>query len=60
MQELERGNPTIRARAAAALSGMHLLRQDLVAAASCADRALCIDPGNAQALLNKVCQQQLS
>ena len=53
-QELERRESAVCAKAAAALSGVHLLQQDLAAAAACVERALCIDPANVQALVNKV------
>ena len=53
-QDIEQKESRARSRAAAALSGIHLLQGDLEAAGACAEAALHADPGNAQALLNKV------
>jgi hypothetical protein len=55
-QELERGGCVAGARAAAALSGVHLLQQDVTGAAACAERALRSNPANVQALVNMVRQ----
>lgn len=54
-QQLEKGTPEQRARAAVSISVLHFLRGEAAEADAAADAALHLDGRDAAALLSKVC-----